>query len=237
MIKNIRSGETCTLPRPVYAISHDGNHALSLNFSRLSDVRPGYGYISSQDACNGELSPDNDGIYLMDLPTGNERLIVSLKEIAEYDYQNNMSSAKHWFDHLLFSPDNSRFVFFHRWVQAKQGNRALGPTDILPGGLVDFCQRYMRTVTRDKEHISSGLRLMQRVWRKGRVSHYTRLFTSNIRGADTHCFQTDGLVSHLDWLDSKRIICWARIKDGPEGYYLYRQKPTHRTFCSRSIDR
>ena len=36
VIKNIRSGETCTLPRPVYAISHDGNHALSLNFSGLA---------------------------------------------------------------------------------------------------------------------------------------------------------------------------------------------------------
>jgi len=35
---------------------------------------------------------------------------------------NDTTGAKHWFNHLLHSPDGSRFIFLHRWRGKKEGN-------------------------------------------------------------------------------------------------------------------
>ena len=34
-----------------------------------------------------------------------------------------MASGQHWFNHLLFAPDSSRFTFLHRWQHDSQSGR------------------------------------------------------------------------------------------------------------------
>ena len=70
------------LPRPVYAISHDGRQALSLNFARLHHQRPGYGYAGLPDPWLDLPEPEDDGIYQMDLESGESRLILSVAQAA-----------------------------------------------------------------------------------------------------------------------------------------------------------
>jgi hypothetical protein len=103
------------LPRPIYTISSDGKSALSLNFSRLADTRPGYGYNGLEDLYRGKLHPHNDGIYLMNLETGEHELIVSLDKLARLNWDPSMEGKKQWFNHLLFNPTSKRFIFLHRW--------------------------------------------------------------------------------------------------------------------------
>ena len=103
------------LPRPIYTISSDGTKALSLNFSRLTDTRPGYGYNGLKDLYYDQLHPQNDGIYLMDLETGEHELIVSLDKLAKLNWEPSMEGRKQWFNHLLFNPSGDRFIFLHRW--------------------------------------------------------------------------------------------------------------------------
>jgi len=122
VVYNLNTGEHRTLPRPVYTLSNDGRRALSLNFSRNALTRPGYGYNGLCDLWHDQDHPAEDGIYLMDMESGNHRLIVSIDQLANHEADPTMEGARHWVNHLLFSPDDSRFIFLHRWSPpGKQG--------------------------------------------------------------------------------------------------------------------
>jgi len=115
VIRDVHSGETRKLPRPIYAVSRDGKQAVTLNFSRVHRHRPGYGYNGVPDAWESDPRPAEDGIYYMDLETGENRLIISVDQIANLDPQATMANTSHWFNHLQFNHDGSRFIFLHRW--------------------------------------------------------------------------------------------------------------------------
>ncbi len=115
VVYDINKGEEKVLPLPVAAVSNNGEKALSLNFARLADTRPGYGYEGIGDPYKNELAPDEDGIYLMDMESGKFELIVSLAQAKGLKSKANMEGVKHWFNHLLFSPNDKRFIFLHRW--------------------------------------------------------------------------------------------------------------------------
>jgi len=103
------------VPRPVYTVCSDGNQALSLNFSRLAVTRPGYGYVGLIDPYGDDPHPRDDGVYRMDLGTGDNQLVVSIDHLANLDPDESMQGATHWVNHLLFNPSGNRFIFLHRW--------------------------------------------------------------------------------------------------------------------------
>jgi len=121
--KNIHTGAEDVLPRPVAAVSRDGKTAMSINYSRLAKERPGYGYEAVPDKFGDRNAPDDDGIYSMDMKTGEARLIISLAQITQIGNAPSMDGVKHWFNHLQFNHDNSRFIFLHRY---RQPSRACG---------------------------------------------------------------------------------------------------------------
>ncbi|MDD5599199.1 MAG: hypothetical protein PHV82_14730, partial [Victivallaceae bacterium] len=114
-IMNINSGRKKFFSRPIYTVSNDGSFALSLNFSRLAECRPGYGYEGIPDPWRNIPSPEDDGIYHLDLETDQSSLIISLAELAGKGKSMNYPNQRHWFNHLLVSPNRKRFVFLHRW--------------------------------------------------------------------------------------------------------------------------
>ena len=119
-ILDVKSRKLRTIPHPVYAVSPDGKTAVSLDFSRLNDVRPGYGYCGIPDPYADQPAPENSGIYRVDIESGSQEMILSLAEIAAFGPRMaTMEGAKHKFNHLLFSPDGSRFIFLHRWTGPK----------------------------------------------------------------------------------------------------------------------
>jgi len=120
VVQDIRTGSRRVLPRPVAAVNRTGKKALSLNFSRLADLRPGYGYAELPDKFADVKSPADDGIYLLDMQTGKYDLIISVAQMTALNPEPTMAGAMHWFNHFLFSPDDKRFIFLHRWFQ-KQG--------------------------------------------------------------------------------------------------------------------
>ena len=115
-ILNVRTGETRTLPYPFYTVSPDGRTAVSADFRRINDMRPGYGYAGLPDPDFEEPAPKDSGIYRLDLDSGKADLIVSIADIARFgEMPDDPKRAKHYFNHLLFNTDGSRFVFLHRW--------------------------------------------------------------------------------------------------------------------------
>lgn len=121
-VLDIRTGRRRTLPEPVYALSPDGRFAILPDFRRLNDCRPGYGYAGLPDPNAGTRAPADAGIWRMSMATGERSLLIPFSQIAALPYQaqsrpfhNDPAAAKHWFNHLLYSTDGSRFLFLHRW--------------------------------------------------------------------------------------------------------------------------
>ena len=184
-VMNVFNGKTRTLPRPVYCIRPDGKQALSVNFARIARTRPGYGYEGLPDPGKGNPAPEDDGIWAMDLETGENKLIISLAQAASLSPKDNWEGCEHWFNHLQYCTDGSRFLFLHRWKRP-DGN-----------------------------------------WRE------TRLLTAKPDGSDVRIIADDGMTSHFDWKDERRILAWARLADQGDHFYLFdavdrRRKPGRR---------
>jgi hypothetical protein len=109
------------IDRPVSAVSHDGLSAVSINFSRLHQTRPGYGYAGPGQAARlDEDHPADEGLFRVDLETGNSKLIVSLDQVfALNPPPGRPDSLPFWFNHTLINRDDSRVFFLGR--RAKDG--------------------------------------------------------------------------------------------------------------------
>lgn len=121
-ILDVATHKKRTLPAPVYAVSPDARWAVYPDFRRLHHTRPGYGYAGIPDPNERVESPEDVGIWKMDLQSGRSTLLFSLKDAARMlDAKGNTEGAIHWFNHLLISPDGSRFAFLHRWRKEGPG--------------------------------------------------------------------------------------------------------------------
>jgi hypothetical protein len=102
------------IPHPVSAVSPSGKEALSLNFSRLRLTRPDYGYGGGgQDAKEDIQLPPDDGLFIVDLETGESRLLVSLEQVKDLIPPLAEGSIA-WFNHTLFSRKGSKIFWLSR---------------------------------------------------------------------------------------------------------------------------
>lgn len=123
VVLDIKSGKKRVLPHPVYALSPDGRWAIYPDFRRLNDTRPGYGYAGLPDPNANVLEPKDAGLWRMDLATGRTELLLSFARIAALENPHeDMRGCKHWFNHLLYNTDGSRFTFLHRWRGERHKN-------------------------------------------------------------------------------------------------------------------
>jgi len=115
IIRDVHSGKTRRLPRPIYAVSGDATQAVTLDFDRLGRTRPGYGYIAGPETYKDDPAPAKAGIYWMDLKTGENRLIISIAQAVANQPRSDFEGQHHWFNHLQFNRSATRFIFLHRW--------------------------------------------------------------------------------------------------------------------------
>ncbi len=162
-ILDVHTRQKRTLPHPFYTVSPDGRTAVAPDFRRVNEMRPGYGYAGLPDPYADELAPEDSGVLRLDLETGKQDLIISIADIAKFGrILGNPIDAKHYFNHLLFNTDGSRFIFLHRW-RAK-GQRGFGTRMLSakPDGsdvhIVDDHGRTSHFIWRDTRHILAWAR-------------------------------------------------------------------------------
>lgn len=158
-ILDVKSGDKQTLPTPIYSIAPNGRDAVSCDFSRVADCRPGYGYAGIRDPFFDDMAPAESGITHIDLKTGKTKLIITHKQLANTgSYPRNDPKAKHHAYHLLCSPDGSRFILLHRWAFPEGGHltrlitAAMDGSDwriVIPNGYASHF------IWRDAKHILS----------------------------------------------------------------------------------
>ncbi|MDE5850409.1 MAG: hypothetical protein K2H38_09725 [Muribaculaceae bacterium] len=117
VILNVTNGEERVIDAPVYTVSSDGKTALSLDFSRLHNLRKGYGYAALPEITKGEAIPDSTAIWKIDLQSGEVSSLFKYEDFANFEPRTEMKGAVHKVNHLMLSPNGKRFMVLHRWFQ------------------------------------------------------------------------------------------------------------------------
>ena len=69
VILEVASGKETIINMPIYTVSQDGEIALTLDFSRLHNLRKGYGYAGLPEATKGKILPESVAIWKLNLKT------------------------------------------------------------------------------------------------------------------------------------------------------------------------
>ncbi len=125
-VLDVFSGKKRTLPKAIYALDPKGVWAVGTEFSRIQDLRPGYGYAGITDPFFQEKAPDGVGIYRMDLKTGASTLLMSFAQASAIAHKGeSVTDNFHWFNHLLVNNDGSRITFLHRWRAQREDRQIM----------------------------------------------------------------------------------------------------------------
>lgn len=110
------TGSRTSVSLPFAVVSPTGNEALSVNFGRLSKLKPEYGYSGLEDRFSGDRLPAGDGIWAIDVESGRHKLLLSLAQIAAVGDDGMPPEATHYINHPLYSSTGKRFSFLHRYI-------------------------------------------------------------------------------------------------------------------------
>lgn len=112
---NIRNQTMNIVSPALYDITPEGKYGLGLNFQRLQQLRPGYGYSRIPEKSQLQSAPVDDGLFRYDLNSGDSKLLFSLHELAK----DITGDYMHYLNHISISPDGSKFTFFHLWTKGR----------------------------------------------------------------------------------------------------------------------
>lgn len=117
VILELVTGVERVISAPVYTVAADGKTALSLDFSRLYNLRPGYGYYNVPEATKDIALPDATAVWKIDLETGEVTSLHTYKDFAAFKPRLEMqeTGAVHKVNHLMLSPNGERCMVLYRW--------------------------------------------------------------------------------------------------------------------------
>ena len=117
IVLDINTRAKRVVPFPIAAVAPDGRWAIGINYARLRLTRADYGYGGpGQDARKTETWPDDDGLWLIDLATGEAKLTVSIASVRERMPDATAPNALSYFCHVKISPDSRRVFWLARTV-------------------------------------------------------------------------------------------------------------------------
>lgn len=116
VILNVNTLDERVIRRPIYSVSEDGKKALTLDFSRLNTLRPGYGYCNEIDKTKDIYCPDSTCIWYVDIEKNEVHPILKYTDLCEYETKDSMVNSLHKVNHIMINPSGNRFMFLHRWI-------------------------------------------------------------------------------------------------------------------------
>jgi len=108
-------------------VAADGSAWLGLNYGRLARLRLVTGYPGAVDWSEEQIAPDNDGMFLVDVESGEKRLLVSYRQL-ENEIKKVKPDLKHdglFINHTLWNRDCNRIYFFARAGWNGQGYKRI----------------------------------------------------------------------------------------------------------------
>lgn len=106
IILELSTMEEKIIPAPVYSVSSDGKFALTLDFSRLYELRPGYGYYNVPEKTKGIALPDTTAIWKVDLESGEVSSVLKYTDFSDFQPRPEMQEKEsvHKVNHIMLSP-------------------------------------------------------------------------------------------------------------------------------------
>jgi hypothetical protein len=106
-------------------VAWDGSFFMGINYGRLARLRLVTGYPEALDWSKEEVAPENDGIFKIDIQTGEKTLLVSYRQMEE-EIKNHIKDFNNtglFINHTLLNRDANRLYFFAREGWVKGGNK------------------------------------------------------------------------------------------------------------------
>ncbi len=97
-------------------VAADGSAWLGLNYGRLARLRLVTGYPEALDWSKDNTAPSNDGIFIVDIKTGEKRLLVSYLQLEKKlkELKPDMKHSGLFINHTLWNRKADRIYFFVR---------------------------------------------------------------------------------------------------------------------------
>ena len=94
---------------------------LAINHRRLMSVSPDYGYRNLPLYSKQELDDlEHDGIWMLDYESGEETLLVTLKDVVNCEHEVLYDHSVHTVNHVMLNKIGDKFIFIHRFYQGKR---------------------------------------------------------------------------------------------------------------------
>lgn len=101
--------------------SFNNEYFIALNYQRIMALRPDYGYRNLPAKSLDQIEDLScDGLWKVDLKTGDDKLLISIQQVCELDPTHNFSDAQHLFNHVSISPNGKRLIFMHRYFRGQR---------------------------------------------------------------------------------------------------------------------
>ena len=198
-IRDLDSGKGRKLPAPVYLVAPDSSFALCVDYRRLYVTHETIGYSENMARRTFANCPADDGIYHMNLLSGDTRLIASYQDLRAFHPRKSMENAIHWVSHIESNPSSSRIVFLHRWTERVED---------------ETCFLH-RLITMNPD--GSDMRLLEC------SDHPLPQLQDSFDPGAVGTFdyeKSEYQISHPLWQDDRHIVVWSPHK-GSIHYHLY----------------
>lgn len=115
-IIDTRDNSEKKLPYPIDTAFENDKESVATTFSyeRLQYCMPGYGYPYSDEAYLNEKAPSETGLFLMDLNTGEKKLLVKISDLVTKFCDDDTNLYYHYVTHSEFSKDGRYVSFLYR---------------------------------------------------------------------------------------------------------------------------
>ena len=134
--KRIREFRFCNTPVGNSGVAQKGGTFLGLNYGRLARLRPVTGYPEAYDWTIGENAPRNDGIFKVNVKTGQINLLVSYKQLADLARLSrpDIDKIPLFINHTLWNRNDDRIYFYIRGNFSDSADRVDIPCSAKPDG-------------------------------------------------------------------------------------------------------
>ena len=116
---NPETREMRTIQGAIAAVSPTEPSAIGLNYARMAHCRAVVGYANDADPTELQANPADDGLFRLDLKTGEARLILSIADVIRASGDEEVQGKPAWFNHVLFNTNGARILFFCRVKRGK----------------------------------------------------------------------------------------------------------------------